>query len=360
MEEGDSNLKFFHAAASSRKKTNHISSLKADDGSVVSKHEDLCCLLKSYYSNVFAATDQETNIPLNENEVSVTEAQNNMLTADLSFEEFTEATKSMHPDKASGPDGLNPAFFQHFWNLLGNEVFDCCQGWLSECKFSAGINDTTLVLIPKKEQVDDVKDLRPIALCNVLYKIVVKVLANRLQKILPVLISEEQSAFVPGRNITDNVLVAFELIHYMKRKTNGEVGDVALKLDISKAYDRVSWNYLRHRMKVMGFSRRWINWMMLCVSSVSYSILFQGSTIDPINPSRGLRQGDPLSPYLFLLCVEGLSMSLKSAATDASIQGCRICTGAPAITHLLFVDDSFLFFKANTEQANSIKEILQL
>ena len=131
--------------------------------------------------------------------------------------------------------------------------------------------------------VDDPKDLRPIALCNVLYKIIAKVLANRLQKILPQIISEEQSAFVPGRNITDNVLVAFEILHYMKRKHSGQDGVVALKLDISKAYDRVSWDYLRYRMRAMGFSDKWIKWVMLCVTTVSYTISFQGSMIGPIN-----------------------------------------------------------------------------
>lgn len=111
----------------------------------------------------------------------------------------------MHSDKASGPGVLNPAFFQHFWSLIEKEVFLCCQEWLMDCKLPSSMNDTTLVLIPKKDNVEDLKDLRHIALCNVLYKIVGKVLSNRLRKILPGIISEEQSAFVPGRNITDNV-----------------------------------------------------------------------------------------------------------------------------------------------------------
>ena len=123
-------------------------------------------------------------------------------------------------------------------------------------------------LFLKKDNVEEVKDLRPIALCNVLYKIIAKVLANRLQKILPGIISEEQSAFVPGRNITDNVLVAFELLHYMKRKNGGQEGEIALKLDISKAYDRVNWAYLRSRMQYMGFSAKWISWVMLCVTTI--------------------------------------------------------------------------------------------
>ncbi|XP_074346129.1 uncharacterized protein LOC141684888 [Apium graveolens] len=154
-----------------------------------------------------------------EEEIKVMDAQNDMLTANLTFKEFTEAVRSMHPDKASGSDGLNRAFFQYFWKLVGREVYQCCQQWLEEYN------------------VEECKDLRPIALCNILYKIVVKVLANRFQQILHVLILDEQSVFVPGRNITDNVLVAFEVLRHMKRKNSGQEGEVALKLDISKAYD---------------------------------------------------------------------------------------------------------------------------
>lgn len=249
---------------------NHISSLKTEDGTVVDNHEDLCRLLKSYYINVFTAS--KTVVPPTNAEVEavVTETQNEMLTSELSFEEFTAAVKSMHPDKASGPDGLNSAFFQHFWNLLGKEVFKCCSDWLTDCKLSAHVNDTMLVLIPKKERVESTKDLRPIALCNVLYKILSKVLENRLQKLIPGMISEEQSAFVPRRNISDNVLIAYELIHFMKRKILVESGYVALKLDITKAYDRVCLQYLRNRMVAMGFSTKWVKWMMMCITSVSY------------------------------------------------------------------------------------------
>lgn len=110
----------------------------------------------------------------------------------MTFEEFTIAMSQMHPDKASGPDGLNPAFYQNFWPMLGKEVFDCCKNWLQGASFPADLNNTNVVLIPKKDNACCLKDLRPIALCNVLYKIVTKVLANRLKSVLPGLISEKQ------------------------------------------------------------------------------------------------------------------------------------------------------------------------
>lgn len=191
-----------------------------------------------------------------------------------------------------------------------------------------------------------------------LYKILAKVLANHLKIILPSLILENQSAFVPGRSITENVLIAFEVIHHMKRMSGGSEGEVALKLDISKAYDRVDLNFLKHRLRSMGFCSRWINWVMLCVTTVSYNVCFNGSSLGPITLRRGLHQGDPLSPYLFLLCVEGLSNSIDQAAGRGVIHGCQISPMAPVITHLLFADDSFLFFRANKEETMAVKALL--
>lgn len=170
-------------------------------------------------------------------------------------------------------------------------MFECCKEWLKVGSFPASLNDTNVVLIPKKDNACCMKDLRPIALCNILYKILAKVLANRMKNVLSELINENQSAFMPGRSIIDNVLVAFEVIHHMSRRKRNYVGKVALKLDISKAYDRVDWAYLKSRLQVMGFCNKWGEWMMLCVKTVSYNFCFNGSSIGPIVPSRGLRQG---------------------------------------------------------------------
>ena len=218
LAEGDANTKFFHATASARKRTNHLPFLEDDQSEQIADHDAMCRMVQEYFTDVFTGNSPGIEARELTSRSHVTDSQNADLVAQLTFEEFTAAVKEMHPNKASGPDGLNPAFFQQFWAMLGKEVFECCMEWLNSCSFPANLNDTNVVLIPKKENARCMKDLRPIALCNILYKILAKVLENRLKKILPTLISENQSAFVPGRNITDNVLVAFEIIHHMNRK----------------------------------------------------------------------------------------------------------------------------------------------
>lgn len=151
--------------------------------------------------------------------------------------------------------------------------------------------------------------------------------------------------------------MAFEVIHHMKRKQSGSDGEVALKLDISKAYDRVDWLYLKTRMYQMGLCKTWINWIMLCMSIVQYNVSFNGSQLGPIISKRGLRHADPLSPYLFLLCVEGLSCSIKQAEANNILHGSKVIHNAPAVSHLFFAYDSFLFFRADTAEARGVKDI---
>lgn len=150
---------------------------------------------------------------------------------------------------------------------------------------------------------------------------------------------DSQSAFVLGRQITNNVLVAFETMHCINQKRKGKKGLMAIKLNISKAYDRMEWAYLEAMMRKLGFQEEWIRLVMMCVTTVSYSVLINKEPKGKITPARGLRQGDPISPFLFLLCAEGLTAMLKREERDGLISGISVCRGAPRISHLLFADD---------------------
>jgi hypothetical protein len=223
-----------------------------------------------------------------------------------------------------------------------------------------GWNETTIVLIPKVKNPERITEYRPINLCNVLYKLISKVLANRLKAILPEIISPTQSAFVPGRMITDNVLLAYEIAHLMHTKKGGRDGLVAVKLDMSKAYDRVEWDFLEKMMVRMGFAAQWIHVIMNCVRSVSYRVKINRNLSEPFVPERGLRQGDPLSPYLFIICAEAFSVLLQKAEDEGTIEGVKICAGAPKINHLFFADDSLIVMKATTQGAQKLQEVLAL
>jgi hypothetical protein len=186
----------------------------------------------------------------------------------------------------------------------------------------------TTILIPKVKNPQVLKNFRPISLCNVIYKLCSKVLSNRLRGFLDEIVFEEQSAFVPRRLITDNVLIAYECTHYLKRK-KGKYGACAIKLDMAKAYDRVEWVYLRGIMLKLGFVDAFVSFIMRCVTSVSLSVRVNGVLIESFRPSRGIRQDDPISPYLFLLCVEGLSCLLKSRGPVYLSRGVRVGVHAP-------------------------------
>lgn len=284
--------------------------------------------------------------------------QNESLTRPFAVEEVKDALFAMHPDKSPGDDGFSPGFYQRHWEIVGEDVANACIGWLNDGMFPDSLNRTNIVLIPKKSEVISMTDLRPISLCNVIFKIASKLLANRLKKVLDGVVSEAQSAFVPGRSITDSILIAHEVLHFLKRKREGRIGYAALKIDISKAYDKLEWNYLFAVLEAMGFSSKWLEWMRMCVCTVSYKVVFGGELLGPIYPTRGLRQGDPLSPYLFILAAEGLSALLKQGERCGVLHGCSVARGAPTVSHLFFVDDSYLFFKATESESRSLKQIL--
>ena len=147
------------------------------------------------------------------------------------------------------------------------------------------------------------------------------------------------------------MLVAFETLHYLKRKAQGKLGYIALKLDMSKTYDRVEWKFLEKVTIHLGFLGSFVSTIMSCIKSVSYVVLFNGELVGHIKPTRGLRQGNPLSPYMFLLCAIGLQRHLHKAESEGAIRGVSICRNGPRVSHIFSADDSVFFCRAKKHSA---------
>jgi hypothetical protein len=287
-------------------------------------------------------------------ETCVTPEMNDSLGRVFTVEEVKETLDSIGDLNAPGLDGMPAIFYKKFWHMVGPKIQSEVLEVLNGGDMSVGWNETTIVLIPKVKNPEKIFEFRLISLCNVLYKLISKVLDNRLKLVLPHIISPTQSAFVPGRMITDNVLLAYEITHMMHMKKGGRDGLIAVKLDMSKAYDPVEWVFLEKIVAKMGFQSQWIKVVMNCVKSVTYCVELNRNLQHGFTPERGLRQEDPLSPYLLILCVEGFSALLKHAEEEGTIQGIQLCQGAPKINHLFFADDSLIVMKANTANAQKL------
>ncbi|XP_074347588.1 uncharacterized protein LOC141686452 [Apium graveolens] len=321
---GDKNTKYFHATCNKRRRLNQIVKLKDESGKWFDWQNGLQALIESFYRDLFTAGQVELEGVIDCVSQSIYEEQNNSLKTELTREEVRRVLFQMHPDKAPGSDGMTPAFYQRHWHIVGEDIYILIKNIFDTGKISEGLNDTNIILIAKKTSPSMLGGLRPIALCNVVMKIVTKIM------------------------------------HYLKGKKTGNNGFMALKLDMSKAYDQIEWDFLRAIMLKMGFSRWWVQLVLQCVTKVVYSITHGEQVMGPIIPTRGLRQGDPLSPYLFIICAEGLSSLLRKYEHNKWIHGVKVCKKAPVINHMLFADDSYLFCKADPEEAMRVRELLEI
>jgi hypothetical protein len=254
---GDRNSKFFHACATQRSKRNHIQQIFNKEGCQCDTQETIEAAFLAYFQELFLAEENiEVEPCIRFLDSRVTPMMNQRLTAAVTMEEISSALNRMAALKAPGLDGFPACFYQNNWGTVHKEVCDAVTIFFEHGVLDSKLNATFLALIPKTSNPSNVSNFRPISLCNELYKLISKILANRLKTVLPEIISGTQSAFTPGRLITDNILAAYETMHHMQTGMWSKVGYMGIKLDMSKAYDRVKWSFLEVVMGKLGFSEQ--------------------------------------------------------------------------------------------------------
>jgi hypothetical protein len=284
----------------------------------------------------------------------VTEEEVNTLESPCTTEEINEVLKGFTKDKSLGPDGWTVEFFLNYFDLVAKDLLEAVEESRLSGEVKRSLNSNFIALIPKVNGPATFGDFRPIALCNLCYKIISKIIAKRIRPILSRALSEEQFGFLKGRQIIDAIGMAQECLHSIREK---KLQALILKIDLKKAYDCVSWDYLRLVLMQCGFGLPTIKWIMGCVSSATYAILINGEPTDFFNSGRGLRQGCPLSPLLFILVMEGLSLALKDSQAEGNITGIKVSRFIKVL-HLLFVDDILIMTKASLSEWLEIKRIL--
>lgn len=356
---GDTNSRFFHLSTIQRRQRNQIVRLKDNGGIWRTNPKEITSIVRSYFLELHKEPpprDIADVISLIDPSISV--ECNRSLVRDITLEEVRAAAFQMGALKAPGSDGFPGLFYQCYWDVVGEDVYRAVQTFFQDGTLLQELNQTNITLIPKVPNPESMSQLRPISLCRFIYKIISKVLANRLQPFMGGIISEQQSAFVLGRQIQDNIIVAHEVFHFLKHKKVGRKAYVAIKLDLNKAYDRVCWDFLFLVMEKMGFDAKWIGWIKQCVCSVKYSIVVNGGQICSVTPNRGLRQGDPLSSYLFLIVVDVFSNLMSKAISCKSIGGIRMRKRCPIVSHLLFADDSLVFLEAEPQTCTNFMDLM--
>jgi hypothetical protein len=357
--EGDRNTKFFHTSTIVRRKLNRISRLQNSMGEWVEDRDQLMTLIQKGYSNLFTTSHTSScrlSVPPCAPNLSDLETQN--LDTPLSIEEIKSSLWSLKPFKAPGPDGLHPGFFQRCWHIVSDSVVKEVSHIFNCGKMPPYLNKTLISLIPKCAGPESLSQFRPISLCNTVYKIVTKSIVARIRPLLSNLISPFQAAFVPGRRGIDNVIIAQELIHSLHKK-KGAKGSFVVKIDLEKAYDRLEWSFIREVLLFFNFPKNLVRLIMDCVSSSTISILFNGGRMDEFSPSRGIRQGDPLSPYLFILCMEYLSLRIFEACQNKNWKSIKASRSGPSFSHLFFADDLLLFADASVKSCRTILTVLE-
>ncbi|CAN6545200.1 unnamed protein product [Malus baccata var. baccata] len=332
LTKGDRNSSFFHAYARIKSSNSHISCI-LDGNNLLTDPLAIENHIVNFYQTLFGSS------------FNPSDSENDLLSALPTDEEIKEAVFSLNASSAPGPDGFPGFFYHHCWDIVSFDVIQFVKQFFQSNWLYPNTNSNFLVLIPKVEDAISMTHFRPIALANFLFKIIPKILAVRLSHVVQRIISPHQAAFIPGRRITDCIGLVSECFNVLDKKTRG--GNMGVKVDIAKAFDTLDWSFLLRVLTNFGFSTCFIDWVSTILRSAKLSILINGSPHGFFSCSRGVRQGDPLSPLLFCLAEEALSRGLSRLQLDGLTKPTFAPRGCISPSHVLYADDLFIFCRSD-------------
>ncbi|XP_069145607.1 uncharacterized protein [Solanum lycopersicum] len=303
FKDGDTNSKYFHSIIRRRRRKLFIHQIVTENGDWIQGENNIAQAACEHFTTFFNGEDKH----INEHNLEciprmINQDKNTQLTKLPNMDELKEVVFSMSSNSAAGPDGMNGYFFQKCWNIIKNDLVEVLHAFFNGLMIPKYFSHSCIVLLPKVNNPNKLTEFRPISLSNFTSKIISKLVSNRLGPILPSLISTNQSGFVKGRSISENIMFAKEIIHQIKKPNIRS--NVIIKLDMAKAYDRVSWSYICLVLRKMGFNEVFIDMVWTIMANNWFSIIVNGKRYGFFRSTRGLKHGDPLSPALFILGAE--------------------------------------------------------
>ncbi|MCH80548.1 ribonuclease H protein [Trifolium medium] len=328
-----------------------------DGDNVLTDQNQISNHIVSYYKNLFCSNGVLQESLLAEQVIPnlVTDDVNAILTMLPSHEEIKAAVFSLNKDSAPGPDGFGAFFYQEYWDIVKKDVINAVLQFFVSSWILPGYNSNIIALIPKTPDALSIDQFRPIAMANFKFKIISKILADRLAAIMPSIVSEEQKGFIHGRNIRDCLCIASEAANLLHNKAFG--GNLILKIDITKAFDTLDWNFLLKVLKTFGFNDIFCNWISVILHSAHLSVSINGQSHGYFTCSRGVRQGDPLSPLLFCLAEDVLSRSISYLVSQGSFSLIKGTRNYKIPSHSFYADDLLLFCKGHISGLKAIKDL---
>ncbi|MFS7999333.1 putative RNA-directed DNA polymerase [Helianthus anomalus] len=353
--DGDENTAFFHHIVNSNISSNRLNGLLID-GVWNTNPLAIKEVLYEFFHHQFSEPMPIRPELLCSNIATISDHEVTLLENPFSVEEIKEAVWECEGERAPGPDGFNFKFIKRCWVGLRDDMVRLFNKFYEEGSINKSCTSSFIALIPKVNDPVSPTDFRPISLIGVINKVISKVLVNRLKSVMGKLISEQQSAFLAGRNIMDGPLILNEVFGSLKKlKRCG----MFFKVDINKAYDSVNWSFLNSIMAQMNFPSRWRSWVMATLYSARASVLINGSPTREFDCSRGLRQGDPLSPFLFVIVMEALTCVMNKETSIGLFNGINVFADGPLLSHLFYADDLMFISEWSTSNINNLRRILR-